>query len=116
MNWYVKALENYAVFSGRSRRAEFWYFNFFNVLIQFGLGIFDYFLGMRLLEGLYGLAILIPSIAVTTRRLHDTDRSGWWQLLLLVPLIGWIILIVFEFQDSQPGPNQYGASPKPASA
>src|SRR5579859_7499999 len=114
MDRYIKALENYAVFSGRARRAEFWYFNLFNVLIQLGLGIFDYFLGLRLLEGLYGLAILIPSIAVTTRRLHDTDRSGWWQLLLLLPLIGWIVLIVFEFQDSQAGPNRYGPNPKAA--
>jgi uncharacterized membrane protein YhaH (DUF805 family) len=113
---YGWVVENYAVFSGGARGSEFWDFNLFNVLIQLGLGLFDYFLGMRLLEGLYGLAILIPSIAVTTRRLHDTDRSGWWQLLLLIPLIGWIVLIVFEFQDSQPSPNRYGPNPKAASA
>jgi uncharacterized membrane protein YhaH (DUF805 family) len=116
MHWYIKALENYAVFSGRARRSEFWYFGLFNMLIQLGLGFFDHFLRLPLLEGLYALAILIPSIAVTTRRLHDTDRSGWWQLLLLIPLIGLIVLIVFEFQDSQPGPNRYGANPKLAPA
>ena|SRR5713101_163256 len=86
MNWYVKALENYAVFSGRAQRAEYWYFYLYNLLIVLVLEIFDYFLRLPLLEGLYALAILIPSIAVTTRRLHDTDRSGWWQLLLTDPL------------------------------
>ncbi len=116
MNWYVRALENYAVFSGRARRSEFWYFGLFSMLIQLGLGLFDHFLGRRLLETLYGLAIIIPSIAVTTRRLHDTDRSGWWQLLILIPLIGWIVLIVFESQDSQPSPNRFGANPKLAPA
>lgn len=118
MSWFVQALKKYAVFSGRSRRKEYWYFVLFVVLIQVVLTIIDASLGtlhrswgVGLLTGIFNLAILIPGLAVSVRRLHDTDRSGWWILLGLIPIIGPIILIVFYVQDSTPA-NRYGPNPK----
>jgi uncharacterized membrane protein YhaH (DUF805 family) len=73
-------------------------------------------MGVGLLSGIYGLAILIPSLAVTVRRLHDIDRSGWWILIGLVPLIGTIVLLVFAVTEGTPGTNQYGLNPKEATA
>ncbi|MBN1442063.1 MAG: DUF805 domain-containing protein [Planctomycetes bacterium] len=117
MNWYVDVLKKYAVFDGRARRKEFWMFCLFNLVIAFVLGFVEGLLGSPGVVGiLYGLAVIIPSIAVAVRRLHDTDRSGWWVLIGLIPLIGLIILIVFYVQDGTPGPNQYGESPKAAAA
>ena len=123
MTWYVEVLKKYAVFEGRARRKEYWYFVLFNTLITIGLGIIDGATGLvsaeagvGLLSGLYTLAVLIPSIAVSVRRLHDTNRSGWWLLISLVPLVGAIVLLVFLVLDSQPGENQYGANPKAAIA
>lgn len=72
--------------------------------------------GIGLLSGLYTLAVLIPSIAVSVRRLHDTNRSGWWLLISLVPLVGAIVLFVFLVLDSHPGEHQYGSNPKAAIA
>ncbi|MEI7450462.1 MAG: DUF805 domain-containing protein [Desulfomonile sp.] len=119
MNWYLEVLKKYAVFGGRARRREYWSFALFNVLISIVLAIIDYVTGtfrpaggMGLLGTLYGLAVLIPSIAVSVRRLHDTDRSGWWLLIGLIPIIGAIILLIFVLKDSQPGENQYGSNPK----
>jgi uncharacterized membrane protein YhaH (DUF805 family) len=95
----------------------------FNTLITIVLGIIDGVTGLvsaeagiGLLSGLYTLAVLIPSIAVSVRRLHDTNRSGWWLLISLVPLVGAIVLLVFLVLDSQPGENQYGSNPKAAIA
>ena len=119
MNWYLEVLKKYAVFGGRARRREYWSFALFNVLISIVLAIIDYVTGtfrpaggMGLLGTLYGLAVLIPSIAVSVRRLHDTDRSGWCLLIGLIPIIGAIILLIFVLKDSQPGENQYGSNPK----
>ena len=121
MNWYLEALKKYAVFSGRARRKEYWYFFLFNLLISIVLavidsmiGIFDAEAGIGLLGGIYGLAVLIPGLAVSVRRLHDTDRSGWWLLIVLIPLIGAIVILVFMVQDSKLGENQYGSNPKDA--
>jgi uncharacterized membrane protein YhaH (DUF805 family) len=121
MNWFLLALKKYAEFSGRSRRSEYWYFVLFYVLIYMGLalvdtltGSFNAASGMGILSGIYSLGMLIPSIAVGIRRLHDTDRSGWWLLISFVPVIGAIVLIVFFFQDSQPGDNRFGPNPKAA--
>lgn len=121
MNWYLAVLKKYTVFVGRARRAEYWYFALVNVLIALALTVIDSLTGMYvhgygLLNSLYTLAVLIPSIAVTVRRLHDTARSGWWVLISLVPLAGAIVLLVFTVQDSQPGENQYGPNPKLAEA
>jgi uncharacterized membrane protein YhaH (DUF805 family) len=121
MNWFLLALKKYAEFSGRSRRSEYWYFVLFYVLIYMGLalvdtltGSFNAASGMGILSGIYSLGMLIPSIAVGVRRLHATDRSGWWLLISFVPVIGAIVLIVFFFQDSQPGENRFGPNPKAA--
>ncbi|MCK7594540.1 DUF805 domain-containing protein [Pseudomarimonas salicorniae] len=118
MNWYLEVLKKYAVFSGRARRKEYWMFVLFNIIIAFVLGIIDGVLGltteggMGILGGLYSLAVLLPSIAVGVRRLHDTGRTGWWLLIAFIPLIGAIVLIVFFVLDSQPGSNEYGPNPK----
>jgi uncharacterized membrane protein YhaH (DUF805 family) len=115
MNWYLDVLKKYAVFDGRARRKEYWMFFLFNIIIAFALGIIEGIIGGPGVVGaIYGLAVLLPGIAVGVRRLHDTNRSGWWLLIGLVPLIGAIVLIVFFVQDSQPGDNQYGPNPKAA--
>lgn len=120
MNWYIGVLKKYAVFSGRAQRSEFWYFALFNIIISVVLSLLDRVLGLGgdlsvgVLSSIYSLAVLIPSIAVGVRRLHDTDRSGWWILIGLIPIIGWIMLIIFYVKDSQPGENQYGPNPKGA--
>ena len=108
-NWYVEVLKKYAVFEGRARREEFWMFTLVNFIIAVVLHLISPFLG-----GLYNLAVLAPALGVGARRLHDTGRSGWLQLLVLIPLIGIIVLIVFWAQDSQPGANAHGPNPKAA--
>lgn len=119
MNWYVEALKKYAVFNGRSRRKEYWFFVLFNLIIAFILGFIDGFTGnvssttgLGILGGIYTLAVFLPGLAVSVRRLHDTNRSGWWLLLALVPIIGGIVLLVFMVQEGTPGENQYGSNPK----
>ena len=118
MNWYLAVLKKYAVFSGRSRRKEYWMFVLFNMIIAFVLGFVDGAAGLigesgiGPLSGLYGLAILIPGLAVAVRRLHDTDHSGWWLLILFLPIIGAIVILLFLVRDSQEGENQYGLNPK----
>src|SRR6185437_5772244 len=115
MNWYLTVLKRYAVFTGRAARTEFWMFALFNVIVSVVLTLVDNLLGLgALLAGLYSLAVLLPSIGVGIRRLHDTGRSGWWLLISFVPLVGAIVLLVFAVQDSQPGDNQYGPNPKGA--
>lgn len=123
MNWYLHVLKNYATFSGRARRKEYWMFFLISALISIVLTLLDILLGTYSMEyeaglfsGLYSLLILIPSIAVVVRRLHDTDRSGWWILISLIPLIGVIVLFVFICLDSQPGTNRFGANPKEAAS
>ena len=127
MSWYLAVLKKYAVFDGRARRKEYWYFFLFNLLIAIGLGIIGVILGAAIGGtdsdsfpiivitplALYGLAIIIPSIAVSVRRLHDIGMSGWWYLLSLVPA-GSLVLFIFALFDSKPGPNQYGPDPKAA--
>jgi|ABSQ01.1.fsa_nt_gi uncharacterized membrane protein YhaH (DUF805 family) len=119
MNWFLIVLKKYADFSGRAQRAEYWYFVLFYVLIIIALsiidsvaGLYDETLGLGVSGGLFALATLIPTLAVTVRRLHDTSRSGWWILLNLVPLIGGIVVLIFTCLDSTPGSNQYGPNPK----
>jgi len=121
MNWYLEALKKYATFTGRARRKEFWFFTLGNFLAVLGLGVVDGLMGnfdpqyeIGPLSGLYLLAVLVPSIAVTVRRLHDTDRSGWWILLGLIPIVGGLVLLYFEVLDSQPGTNRFGPNPKGA--
>lgn len=114
MEWYLKVLRSYAHFEGRARRREYWYFTLINVLIAVALALIDGALDISLLSPLYTLAVFIPGLAVSVRRLHDTGRSGWWLLLSLVPLVGAIVVLVFMCLDSEPGANQYGPPPKGA--
>ena len=115
MSWYVKVLRNYCVFSGRARRKEHWFFVLFTTIFSIALALMDLALGTYdeqletgLLTAIYELAVFIPSLAVAVRRLHDTDRRGWWLLLLLIPVIGWIILFVFLVLRGQEGDNRFG--------
>jgi uncharacterized membrane protein YhaH (DUF805 family) len=113
VNWYLAVLKNYAGFSGRARRTEYWMFFLINLIIVVVLDLIGMAIKVStLLGGIYGLAVLIPSLAVGVRRLHDTGRSGWWLLIGLIPVIGTIILIVFMATEGQPGDNQYGPNPK----
>lgn len=110
----------YATFSGRARRSEYWYWVLFVILLSLLATVLDSVLKLRVVEGstfgwislIVSLALLIPGIAVTVRRLHDTDRSGWWYLLTFLCGIGAIIVLIFCIIDGTPGPNKYGESPK----
>ena len=120
MNWYLEVLKKYAVFEGRARRKEYWFFILFNVLISMALGfvdmvdevIFNPETGLGLFSGIYALGVMIPGMAVSVRRLHDTGRSGWWLLINFVPVIGAIVFLYFMVLDSNPETNEYGPSPK----
>jgi uncharacterized membrane protein YhaH (DUF805 family) len=119
MNWYTKVLKQYADFKGRARRREYWMFTLINVLISLLATIIDMMSGtgsaesgVGLFSTLYTLAVLIPSLAVTFRRLHDIGKSGWWVFIVLVPLIGSIWLIILLATDSTDD-NRYGVRPKP---
>jgi uncharacterized membrane protein YhaH (DUF805 family) len=112
VNEYISVLKNYANFSGRATRKEYWMFFLINFLISIAVSIVASLGHISFLSSLYTLAVTVPSLAVGTRRLHDIGRSGWWFLIGLIPLIGTIILIVFLATKSQSGKNQYGASSK----
>ncbi|MFD5200025.1 DUF805 domain-containing protein [Streptomyces sp. NPDC058375] len=112
MNWYLAVLKNYAGFSGRARRQEYWMFTLINFVISLVLLIIGMMIGVDFLASIYTLAVLIPSLAVSVRRLHDTGRSGWWLLIALVPFVGAIVLIVFLASEGKPETNEYGVNPK----
>ena len=126
MEWMLMPLKRYADFSGRSRRMEFWMFTLFVVIVYTVLGtlftvalgagdsasLTAMFSGVGIIFLIFGLAILVPSIAVQVRRFHDQDRSGWFWLLNLIPYVGAIIVLVMMCLDGTPGPNRYGADPK----
>jgi uncharacterized membrane protein YhaH (DUF805 family) len=112
MEWYLKVVKNYVGFQGRARRKEYWMFFLFNLIIGLVIGFVEGLLNLsQVLSTLYSLAILLPSLAVGARRLHDTGRSGLWLLIGLIPLIGLIVLLVFFCEDSK-DENQYGPNPK----
>jgi uncharacterized membrane protein YhaH (DUF805 family) len=96
----------YADFSGRAKRPEFWWFMLFLFLANLVIGMLG-----DVISVLFSLATLLPSLAAGTRRLHDTNRSGWWQLLWIVPFIGWIVVIVFLARRGEDGENRFGAAP-----
>jgi len=113
MNQYLEVLKKYAVFTGRARRSEYWMFVLFNLIIGFALGFVEgLFGGPGVIGMLYCLGIIIPSLAVTVRRLHDTDRTAWWLFLGLIPVIGAIVFFVFMVLDGTEGQNRYGVNPK----
>jgi len=115
----------YIDFSGRAPRSEFWWFMLFLMIASAVLGQIDTALfgptfvmtdngfeyNMGILGSLFSLATLLPSIAVTARRLHDIDKSGWWQLIAIIPLIGWIIMLVWMIKKGTPGDNRFGPDP-----
>ena len=108
----------YVTFSGRARRSEFWWFMLAVLVGSFVFGFLDGMLfgtgpeSGGILGMIFSLAVLLPSIAVTVRRLHDTGRTGWWYLIAFIPLIGLIVLIVFTVKDGEPGTNRFGPNPK----
>lgn len=119
MNWYLKVLKNYTNFSGSARRKEYWMFTLFNVIFAVAAMLLDNLLGIAIegigygpIYGLYVLATIVPGIAVSVRRLHDVDKSGWMLLIGLIPLIGAIWLLVLFVTEGTPGDNQYGPNPK----
>lgn len=125
MEWYLKVWKDYADFNGRARRKEYWMFALINTIIVLALysiaiaGIANdsgvlATLGMAL-YGMYALAVLIPSLAVAVRRLHDVGKSGWFLLIALIPIIGGIWLLVLLCTDSVAGENEYGPNPKTGS-
>lgn len=103
----------YATFRGRARRSEFWYYCLFNFLVSLVLSIVTTILPQLVfLPTLYALAVFVPGLALSWRRLHDIGKSGTFVFLCLIPLLGAILLIVWFCRDSQPGANQYGPNPK----
>ncbi|WP_226643121.1 DUF805 domain-containing protein [Mesobacillus subterraneus] len=115
MQWYLEAIKNYANFKGRARRKEYWLFNLFNILLMGTLYIIGSAMESLLLlvvTLIYYFFMLIPSISVTVRRLHDIGYSGWMYLVNFIPLVGGIILLVFTCLDSEANENKYGANPK----
>ncbi|MFT6992069.1 MAG: uncharacterized membrane protein YhaH (DUF805 family) [Paraglaciecola sp.] len=107
MDYFTDALKKYADFTGRARRKEYWMFILIYLIINIVLAV----LGLDIISMLVGLALLVPSISIAARRLHDTGRTGWWQLIALIPIVGFIILIVFLAQDGHET-NDYGDNPK----
>lgn len=110
------AFRNYATFDGRARRSEFWFFALFTILAQAAAGLLDetlYFgAGRGPAAGLVSLLLFLPSLAVAVRRLHDGGRSGWWILICLLPLIGWLILLIWYLSRGEAGPNRFGPDPR----
>ena len=105
MNYFLKVLQQYADFEGRARRAEYWYFTLFSVLISIGLGLIGAMMKTDAIGNIYSLAVLVPSIAVGIRRMHDVDKSGWY---ILIPIYN----LILACTEGTRGPNQYGSDPK----
>ncbi len=120
MYWFIKAMKQYADFKGRAQRAEYWYFSLFYILIYIAALFIDELLGTKsrhkdgtgLFVFLTVLALLVPALAVSARRMHDIGKSGWWLLISLIPIIGSLMFLAFAVRDSEPGTNRFGASPK----
>ena len=119
MNWWLTCMKKYVVFSGRARRTEYWMFVLINTIFTIVAMVLDNVLGTTsadkksgLFSGLFGLATLLPSVAVYVRRLHDVGKSGWWMFIGLIPIIGAIYLFVLTVTDSQDGYNEYGENPR----
>ena len=105
----IKAgFSNYVNFSGRACRSEYWYWVLFAIIGGIVTYIIDFAIGMPITNTIFGLAVFLPGLSVAIRRLHDLDRSGWWILLFLIPLIGAIILIVWFCFEGTDGPNRFG--------
>jgi uncharacterized membrane protein YhaH (DUF805 family) len=117
MHWYTDVLKKYAVFHGRAARPEYWWFTLIDLIVA----VFVAFVAAvvvassgaaQAIADLYNLAVLLPTIGVTIRRLHDTDHRGWWMLIGAIPVIGWIWIIVLLASEGNAGPNRYGPDPQ----
>jgi uncharacterized membrane protein YhaH (DUF805 family) len=118
MNWYLKVMKQNEIFTGRAQRAEYWYFVLFYAIVYIvlmvvdvALGLYNIESGFGVLSGIWALIHIVPGIGVAVRRLHDIGKSGWWYLLVLIPLVGIFIILIFLAKDSVNN-NQYGISPK----
>ena len=108
----ISVFTNYANFKGRATRSEYWYFVLFNMVVSAVLsGLAQASNGLAIISVLYSLAVFIPGLAVAVRRLHDVGKSGWWYFIVLVPCVGFIILLLDLIKESQAGDNQYGPYP-----
>jgi uncharacterized membrane protein YhaH (DUF805 family) len=111
----ASGFQNYVNFNGRAARSEFWYWVLFTVLVSIAAGLIDAALfptsDLSPVSGLAGLALFLPGLAVSIRRLHDLDRSGWWYLLIFIPLIGLIVLLIWNCTRGTVGPNRFGPDP-----
>ena len=122
MHWYIEVLRKYTVFEGRARRKEYWIFALISALILIFLSLIDELTGWKVWEDegvlslVYSIAVFVPTLAVVIRRLHDTDRSGWWILIALIPLVGAIVLLVFLILKGNEGDNRFGPDPKAETA
>lgn len=113
INWYLEALRNYVNFRGRARRKEFWQFYLVTMIISFALQVAESSLGAGpYVSTVYGIAMFLPCLSVIWRRLHDTDRSAWYLLAGIIPVVGWIFVLSYLVSDSRPCTNAYGPSPK----
>lgn len=117
MNYFIDVVKKYAVFSGRARRSEYWFFILFYTIFNLVLSYIDAIAGLMIVEGLgilstiLGLGLLLPTIGVTIRRLHDSGKSGWWFLFMMIPLLGWVVGLIFMVLGSSEGENKYGPNP-----
>ena len=108
----------YVDFKGRARRSEYWFFYLFTIISSLVLGFMEGLIGIfpntdqAVLANIFSLLVIIPSIAVGVRRLHDTNHSGWWYLLIIIPIIGWIIILIWLCKNSDEGDNRFGSNPK----
>lgn len=121
MSWYIQAIKNYVNFSGRARRKEFWMFFLFNMIFSMIAAIIDRLIGlnfvlmgrnMGIISLLYSIFVFIPGLSMSFRRLHDIDKSAGWMFIALVPIVGAIVLLVFEVMPGTVGTNRYGEDPK----
>jgi len=114
MNYYLKAVRQYKDFAGRADRREYWMFVLVNFVINIGLAAVEQIIAPEsgIISGLYALFIFIPGIAVAARRLHDIGKSGWMQLVILIPMIGWIWFLILMAKEGEDNPNQYGENLK----
>lgn len=121
MQYYINVIKNYATFNGRARRKEYWMFVLFNMIFSIIASLIDRVAGlnimiagvpMGIISSIYSLFILLPSLSVIVRRLHDTNRAGGWIFIGLIPLIGWIVLLVFYCTAGTNGSNRFGEDPK----
>lgn len=114
MNYYLAVLKNYVGFDGRARRKEYWMFVLVNFFISLAIGLIGVVTKMDFLQYIYSLAILLPSIAVSIRRMHDIGKSGAYILVSLIPIIGWIWFLILLASEGENASNQYGENPKAA--